>query len=131
MIVSLTGVVAACSGQSPGPRAAQIDGEWGGPAIEITDSSAAHGIVVNTFCSKDFYPAPQVDSTGSFDVQGTRFWSTDVLAMGYSTHMTGTVHGNTLDVYMILAINEGKGPPTHLTLTRGQPADKSLIVCLR
>jgi hypothetical protein len=111
------------------PPSNQITGEWGGPAIELTDSSAARAIVLNHFCDQEIFPAPKVDSTGFFDAHGVVMETTNSLAAGDSVHIFGTIHGNTMDLYATLTSNEGKGTPPHTVLIRNQPPDKSLIIC--
>jgi hypothetical protein len=123
-------LIAACSSQLPSPPPTQLTGEWGGDRIQITDSAAAHAIIVSTFCNVDLYPVANVDSAGEFDVHGVRFQSTNVFDVGDSVHMTGTVRGSTLDVYLALTRLEGEGPPAHHTLTRNQPPDRTGLICL-
>lgn len=124
-------LIAACSSTVPAVSPRTINGHWGGPGVQLSDSVAVHGIVLSFRCTVVLFPGPiAVDSSGSFAAEGVVVWSTWSPAMGRAARIAGSVDGHTMQLEFTEARLPGQWSAyAHYTLSQRQAADWSGIAC--
>lgn len=121
-LASLLFIVACTTSLPVSPT--QVVGAWGGQDIQVRDSTALHGVLVEMTCNLLMFPAPlTVDSLGRFSAIGSVIATTENGPKGERFTIDGTLEGNV----MHLALAELDPLPsgehaTVYTLVKGHPA---------
>ena len=135
---AMTAAIAAtgggCANDVPAAAPTQLTGQWGGSLIEVRDSAAAHGIVVDVGCSIWLFPSPvAVDGLGAFLAYGAIVRDAYPPNVGRRTRISGRLIGDSLalDGTVTLAADTSRfaEPPGHRDLKRGRAPDWTGLIC--
>jgi hypothetical protein len=113
--------IAACATE---PSGAILEGQWGGPELEIVAS--VRGAQVNDGCAvARFFGPLRLDDEGELDIEGT-FRS---ISWRQSFRLQAVRSGNRLQVHMTRFYGDGDSFSVDYTLTEGTALTHTGLVC--
>lgn len=132
LTVVLSALIGGCSALLV-PTPSELTGQWGGVHVNITDSLAAHGVLVDVGCAAALFPSPiAVDSLGNFLAYGAIISAAYPPNTGRRTRISGRIVGDSLALDWTWEALDPPGqfpPPEHFQLKRGRAADWSELFC--
>jgi hypothetical protein len=133
-LIAVTIMSACTPSLATTPTPTQLTGQWGGDRIGVSDSLAAHGVLVSIGCAIALFPAPiPVNSLGAFEAFGAIILDVYPPNIGRRTRISGHVVGDSLALDWTWTLaddpNQFGDPPIHFQLVHGRAPNWTGLLC--